>query len=243
MQLLSMVCFGAILLGSQAFSMQRLPLPRNKKQSTRFWNSARNELLEYLETINSDPSRLPCGIEVTEAESQQAEQLIQQTVQSDASEHLSRKANAQIVAKDVIGAWELVYTSSRTFRINKSLSGLGRSSSDMANFSRLTMILSGSKFLGYVEFDERIGDSVRVSIKGEFELQDERDPYDNTPTKAIRCDLESVSYGVTTNSADDWSSLGPVKLMDILYLDTSLLLCRGNVNPETLFVWQRVEAD
>lgn len=105
------------------------------------------------------------------------------------------------------------------------------------------MCLSGNKFLGYVDFDERIGDSVQVSIKGEFELQDELDPFDNSPTKAIRCDLETVSYGVNNNSAHDWNSLGPVKLMDILYLDKSLLVCRGNANPETLFVWRRIEHD
>ena len=45
-------------------------------------------------------------------------------------------------------------------------------------------------------------------------------------------------YGPTTNQADEWASLGPIKLLDILYLDEDLMLLRGNANVDALFVYQ-----
>ena len=44
----------------------------------------------------------------------------------------------------------------------------------------------------------------------------------------------------TANSANDWSSLGPIKLLDLLYLSQDMMISRVNVNPESLFVWQRI---
>ena len=33
---------------------------------------------------------------------------------------------------------------------------------------------------------------------------------------------------------------GPVKLTDFIYLDDDLMILRGNVNTNSLFVWKRV---
>ena len=53
-------------------------------------------------------------------------------------------------------------------------------------------------------------------------------------------ELKKVIYDPTTNGADQWSSLGPIKLNDFLYLDEDLMILRGNANPNTLFIYQRV---
>jgi hypothetical protein len=90
--------------------------------------------------------------------------------------------NGKINAAMVIGEWELLYTSSGTTMItNKSLSGLGRSTSDMAQFSGLVQKLAGTKFLGMYESIETFGDAVEssfdVTITSEWMLRDDRNPF------------------------------------------------------------------
>ena len=62
----------------------------------------------------------------------------------------------------------------------------------------------------------------------------------NLPAPCLTVELESVKYGPTMNGADQWSSLGPVKLTDFIYLDDDLMILRGNVNTNSLFVWKRI---
>ena len=100
------------------------------------------------------------------------------------------------------------------------------------------------RFLGTVEFIELLGQEedsmLEVSITGEWDTKAETNIFTNTPTTAIAIDPERVVYGPSSNAAQDWSSLGPVKLLDLLYLSEDIMVSRGNVNPESLFVWQRV---
>jgi hypothetical protein len=56
-------------------------------------------------------------------------------------------SGGQMKAKDVLGEWDLIYTSSRSFSINKSLSGLGRSQSESAKFGGLRQKLSGLQYV------------------------------------------------------------------------------------------------
>jgi len=93
-----------------------------------------------------NPDRLPCGLECTEKEHSQIAQLIAAT-EADEVNNLVLSRRGKIEAKDVLGEWKLLYTSSRTMAINKSLSGLGRSSSELANFAGLRQKLTGSKYV------------------------------------------------------------------------------------------------
>lgn len=99
------------------------------------------------------------------------------------------------------------------------------------------------RYLGFIEFVERLGSgetALDVVISGEWMLQPERDLDTGAPITAIRADLETVVYGPSTNNAQDWSSLGPVKLLDIIYMDEDLQILRGSVNTDTIFVYQRI---
>ena len=98
------------------------------------------------------------------------------------------------------------------------------------------------RFLGYIEFIEQIGsgpDALEVIVTGEWMLESETNPFTGQPCTAIRADLEKITYGPSSNAAKDWNSLGPVKLLDIIYLDEDLQICRGNVNTDSVFVYQR----
>lgn len=212
----------------------------------------------------ADRRLLPCGLDGISANDQEIlDTLVQTLEQDDDKNFLLQTFNGKITGKQVVGSWQLLYTSSRTMRINKSLSGLGRSSSDMANFCGLQLNLRGSEFLGQMEFIEQIGrssltrttttstddddddnnddDVLEVNISGEWMLEPETNPFTGAPTTALRINPESVAYGgVTKAKADDLNSLGPIKLLDILYLDDDLLIVRGNVNTESIFIFERI---
>jgi hypothetical protein len=111
-------------------------------------------------------------------------------------------------------------------------------------FSKIIMI----RFSGTVAFVELIGGTIdgkdettlEVRITGEWYTKAESNLFTGQPTTAIAVDPEKVLYGPSSNAAADWSSLGPIKLLDLLYLSDSTMISRGNVNPESLFVWQRL---
>ena len=104
-------------------------------------------------------------------------------------------------------------------------------------------VVNKRRYLGFVEYCERIGtttDGLDVRITGEWMLEPITDSLTGGPATAIRLDLENVVYGPSKNKADTWASLGPIKLMDIVYIDDDLQITRGNINPETLFVFQKI---
>jgi hypothetical protein len=66
-------------------------------------------------------------------------------LEGDPNNLVASRRNGKIESKELLGDWNLLYTSSRTMIINKSLSGLGRSVSSLANFAGLRQTLTGSK--------------------------------------------------------------------------------------------------
>lgn len=100
------------------------------------------------------------------------------------------------------------------------------------------------RFLGAVEYLERFGtgpESFTVTVTGEWLLEDFRNQFTGAPVTAVRVDPEKVAYGPMTNPGDSWASLGPIKLLDVLYLTDDLKIYRGNVNTESIFVFRRKE--
>jgi hypothetical protein len=77
-------------------------------------------------------------------------------------------------------------------------------------------------------------------VTGEWYFEEKGHAVIGIPAPSLRMELKKVIYGPTTNGADQWSSLGPIKLNDFLYLDEDLMILRGNANPNTLFIYQRV---
>jgi hypothetical protein len=89
------------------------------------------------------------------------------------------------------------------------------------------IMLQQNRFLGTVEYIEKFfgaeaESAFDVTITGEWFLQGERNPFTGSPITAIRIDLEKVMYGSTTNQAEQWDSLGPIKFLDIIYFSPNL---------------------
>jgi hypothetical protein len=114
------------------------------------YTSRESQLVNYLvETFNSyNNDRLPCGLACTDKERQHVSNMVNDLLllQNDNNDSSNNMAN-NVKVNDVLGEWNLLYTSSRTMIINKSLSGLGRSESDKAKVKCIRQKLSGSKYV------------------------------------------------------------------------------------------------
>jgi len=114
------------------------------------------------------------------------------------------------------------------------------------------------RFLGFVEFIETFNagteEVFEVQIKGEWELQTNRNYYTSQPAMMIKVEPTDIVYGAGysmteqapvvqlgggLSQAASWQSLGPIKLLDIIYMTADLQIVRGNSNPEAIFVWKR----
>ena len=146
--------------------------------------------------------------------------------------------------------------------INKSLSGLGRSTSDMARNLGLQMTLSGTYYFGAAEFVESFGGSgnifgdeedesdggddddqvmLEATVTGEWilEMGTRSDYKTGLPSVSLRVEVETIAYGPNKSAAEQWDSLSPIKLVDILYIDENTMVLRGNANVDALFVYTR----
>lgn len=213
-----------------------------------------DKLLQVLDHFGKNEETLPCGLECTDEEKELVKDIISDLImledsrEPSESRNLVRVGSGKVQVPDILGTWDLMYTSSRIMTSNKSLSGLGYTSSDMSQFDSLSQKITGNQFLGFVEFIEKFknveDDSIafEVAITGEWQLENRyTDPYTGSPTTTIRIDPEKVSYGVSENDGESWASLGPIKLLNICFLTEDLQITRGIANPESVFVFKKRE--
>jgi hypothetical protein len=108
------------------------------------------ELLSFLTDLQSNSDipggdKLPCGMDFTDKERAVIVEIVSELIESD-SNNLVLMENGKIDAKDMIGDWDLVYTSSSAMIDNKSLSGLvAGTPSQTVEFSGVRQRLTGSK--------------------------------------------------------------------------------------------------
>lgn len=87
---------------------------------------------------------MPCGLDANEKEQDLVASVIAE-VEQDQDHNLVVQQNGKITFDNLKGDWKLLYTSSRAMTINKSLSGLGRSSSEYSQLVSLVQKLGGNK--------------------------------------------------------------------------------------------------
>jgi hypothetical protein len=239
-------------------------------------NYPKEDLVSYVEEfqkrqLDSDDGtvnvgeRRPWGLDCTDRERKEISVLIERLLaENDSSNILGTRNNnkglpmtAKDLTKYILGTWDLKYTSSRTMIINKSLSGLGRSTSDMARNLGLQMTLSGNYYFGKAEFVEKFGSGgddsnedeesdsspvlLEAVVTGEWILETgtRMDYKTGLPSVSLRVEVETIAYGPNTSNAEQWDSLSPIKLVDVLYLDDNLIVLRGNANVDAIFVYTR----
>jgi len=216
-----------------------------------------DKLLSFLQTDivmsvggTVDKEKLPCGMECTDNEREIILKMVSEL--KEASNNLVVAKNGNIEAKDLIGDWDLLYTSSKAMILNKSISGLMGTLSQKVEFSGVRQKLTGSKYLGFVEYIETFNvgteEAFDVKISGEWLLREDQ------PT-TLQVDPENIQYGSSyamteqapvvaigggVSQVASWQSLGPIKLLDIIYLTPNLYIARGKSKMDAIFVWMKV---
>eukprot|EP00531_Pseudo-nitzschia_arenysensis_P018878 CAMPEP_0116149322 /NCGR_PEP_ID=MMETSP0329-20121206/18871_1 /TAXON_ID=697910 /ORGANISM="Pseudo-nitzschia arenysensis, Strain B593" /LENGTH=340 /DNA_ID=CAMNT_0003645599 /DNA_START=323 /DNA_END=1345 /DNA_ORIENTATION=+ len=146
-------------------------------------SNTNQDLVSYIEEVQQQEcdsegvqigKRRPWGLDCTDKEREKISELIDLVSKDENSNILTGGSNnnglpmsGKDLVKYLLGTWDLKYTNSRTMIINKSLSGLGRSTSEMARNLGLQMKLSGNYYFGKAEFVESFGSSEDVEDEGD----------------------------------------------------------------------------
>lgn len=243
-------------------------------------SNTKQDLVSFLEEVQNrncdsedrpidDGKRRPWGLDCSDKERKVVLELIEGLLAETSNSNVLTNSNnrglpmsAKDLTKYVLGTWDLKYTSSRSMIINKSLSGLGRSTSKLARNLGLQMTLTGSYYAGRAEFVETFGSAggdtndddeendsdsdmdtvlLQATVTGEWILESgtRMDYKTGLPSVSLRVEVETIAYGPTKSDAEQWDSLSPIKLLDVLYLDENLLVLRGNANLDAMFVYTR----
>jgi hypothetical protein len=197
--------------------------------------SSKTQLLSLLSELEKDSSRLPCGLECTEEEIQRFSKVVQTLEKESTNQLLSNKA--MMKPSDIAGKWQLVYTSSSTLKFNKGISGLVPPT---GKFGGLVQILKANKFMSDMEYVETVNagpGSFDVRVTGDWELKSSVSLFTGEQAIALKVEPNLVLYGITSQKADHWKSLGPMNLLDISYLDNDMRIMRGTTSSESIFIF------
>jgi hypothetical protein len=203
----------------------------------------KEELLDAISDLSS-PELLPCGLEALDSEQKAILELVSDM--EKAPTNLVRSKQGAIEPKDLVGTWELLYSSSSAMKFNKGLSGLGGSFPN-GKFGGLKQTLQSTNIFSDVEYLERIevkspaNASFDVKVTGSWDLRSSVSLFTGEPSIVMTVEPDRVSYGPTSTRADHWKSLGPMNMLDITYLDSDLRIMRGNTAIESIFIFRRTQ--
>ncbi len=199
----------------------------------------KKDLLNLIDDFGCDEERMPCGLESTESEMQQILTMVAELEGQPSNIVLS--SGGDVIPSEVAGDWELLYTTSSTMKFNKGLSGLVPPN---GKFGGLRQTLKASKYLADIEYIEQINagpGSFEVRVTGDWELRNSVSLFTGSRSVALSVEPDKVNYGLTSQRADHWKSLGPLNLLDIAYLDDDLRIMRGTTSTESVFIFRKTQ--
>ena len=214
-----------------------------QQQSPPVNKRVKQDLLSFLEIITEDDNE-PCGFAASESDQGQVLNIVKVLEQQPTNMILEKDGNIEL--PDLVGNWELVYTSSSGMKFNNGLTGIGRSIPN-GRFGGVRQKLTSTKFLSDMIYTERIevtpsSASFDVTVNGSWDLRKSISLFTGQPTVILNVEPNRVSYGPTSTRADHWKTLGPVNRLDLSYLDDDLRVMRGCTSSETLFVFQKIQS-
>lgn len=221
------------------FESDEIPDEGNDEVNNTLGN-LQKELLNAIENIK-DEDKLSCGLDCDDTERKIILSIVDD-LENDTG-NLIRQRNGAIEPNDLVGDWELLYSSSSAMKFNKGLSGLGGSFPN-GKFDTLVQKLKASKYVMDVEYIEHIKvvpstASFDVTVTGSWDLRSSISLFTGEPSIVMTVEPDRVSYGPTSTRGDHWKSLGPMNMLDISYLDDNLRIMRGNTSIETVFIFVR----
>eukprot|EP00804_Cyclotella_cryptica_P024199 CCRYP_020265-RD/>CCRYP_020265-RD protein AED:0.12 eAED:0.12 QI:73/1/1/1/0.2/0.16/6/3214/534 len=195
------------------------------------------ELIQDIDKLSQEESRQPCGLDCTELEQERVLEVVSELER----EPYNRVRSRAVPKEELVGNWDLIYSSSSTMKYNEGLSGLA---GGLTKFGGLQQRLTATKYLSDVEYVEQVlgklgGQSFEVRITGDWDLRTEVSLFTGKPANVLSVTPDQVKYGPRSDKADHWKSLGPMNLLVLSYLDEDLRIMRGNTSTDTLFIFRR----
>ena len=201
------------------------------------------ELLGDIAKASAEDGRLLCGLDSTELEQERVLEVVNELEREPYNLVVSSGSSGGSGASkdDLMGLWDLIYSSSSTMKYNEGLSGLA---GGLTRFGGLQQSLMATKYLSDVEYTEQVinklgGKSFEVKVTGDWDLRTEVSLFTGKPSNVLSVTPDKVSYGPRSDKADHWKSLGPMNLLVLSYLDEDTRIMRGNTSTDTLFIWRR----
>ena len=201
------------------------------------------ELLEDIDKIGEEEGRLLCGLDCNELEQERVLEVVGELEREQYNKVVaaSNTGGGAVSKDELLGEWELLYSSSSTMKYNEGLSGLA---GGLTRFGGLKQKIIGTKYLSDVEYTEQVvgklgGKSYEVKITGDWEMKTELSLFTGKPANVMSVTPDNVVYGPRRDKADHWKSLGPMNMLLLSYIDEDLRIMRGNTSTDTLFIWKR----
>ncbi|KAL7492474.1 hypothetical protein ACHAWT_004968 [Skeletonema menzelii] len=218
------------------------PAPQQKQQEDDFRELKVEllELLEDLDKIGEEEGRLLCGLDCNELEQERVLEVVGELEREPYNKVVTVGGGA-VSKEELVGDWELLYSSSSTMKYNEGLSGLA---GGLTRFGGLKQKIIGTKYLSDVEYTEQVigklgGKSYEVKITGDWDMKTEVSLFTGKPANVMSVTPDNVVYGPRRDKADHWKSLGPMNMLLLSYIDEDLRIMRGNTSTDTLFIWKR----
>jgi len=201
--------------------------------------SLKADLLSFLNTANSQKDINPCGLDSLDSEVEKVLELVETLESEPCNVVVSNEGN--ITPEDIVGNWELLYTTSATMKFNKGISGLVPPG---GKFGGLIQKLKSTKYLSDVEYVEKIDagpSSFEVKVTGDWDLRNSVSLFTGARSVALSIEPDKVAYGITSTKGDHWKSLGPMNLLSFSYLDEDVRIMRGTTAFDNIFIFKRVQ--
>ncbi|KAL7528987.1 hypothetical protein ACHAXR_002732, partial [Thalassiosira sp. AJA248-18] len=180
----------------------------------------KEELLEYIEDIAKlaeEEGQLLCGLDCSELEQERVIEVVSELEREPYNQvvALSATGGGAIQKEELVGSWDLIYSSSSTMKYNEGLSGLA---GGLTSFGGLQQSLVSTKYISDVEYTEQVvgklgKKSYDVMITGDWDLRTEVSIFTGKPANIMTVTPDKVSYGPRRDKADHWKSLGPMNLL------------------------------
>lgn len=201
------------------------------------------ELIEDIDKLQKEQGLQMCGLDSNESEQERVIEVVSELEREPYNQVLKLTASGSgaIEKQELVGTWDLLYSSSSTMKYNEGLSGLA---GGLTKFGGVQQELSFTKYLQDVEYTEQVigklgGKELEVKITGDWDLRTEVSLFTGKPSNILFVTPDKVTYGPRSDKADHWKSLGPMNLLVLSYLDEDLRVMRGNTSTDTLFIWRR----
>eukprot|EP00581_Thalassiosira_minuscula_P007724 CAMPEP_0183710162 /NCGR_PEP_ID=MMETSP0737-20130205/5981_1 /TAXON_ID=385413 /ORGANISM="Thalassiosira miniscula, Strain CCMP1093" /LENGTH=563 /DNA_ID=CAMNT_0025938385 /DNA_START=366 /DNA_END=2057 /DNA_ORIENTATION=- len=206
----------------------------------------KEELLEAIEDIvqlAEEEGQQICGLDCSEMEQERVLEIVSELEREPYNQvvALSATGAGAVDKEELVGTWDLIYSSSSTMKYNEGLSGLA---GGLTRFGGLQQKLSATKYLSDVEYTEQVvgklgGQENEIKITGDWDLRTEVSLFTGKPSNVLSVVPDKVTYGPRSDKADHWKSLGPMNMLVLSYLDEDLRIMRGNTSTDTLFILRR----